>query len=531
MDTIFFHGRIHTMDDSGRVVEALGVEDGKVAFLGSDREAAHIECRERIDLKGRFVLPGFADSHMHLLHYAYTETSVTLNGSRSVEEVLDRVRQYLAAHPTCTGLFARGWNEDEFDEPRYPTKEEVEALNPDIPICLARVCGHVAVVNRRGLEKLKARPEFGDFAGQIREDKGIITENAVQYYRGVLDSPSEQEIKNLLTYGVSKLHEAGITSVQSDDLSSLPGKDAGRVLAACQGLDREGGLAVDYYEQCLFERYQDLETFIGKGYRTGQTGSSFTIGPVKLIQDGSLGARTAALCEPYEGELENRGESIFDQETLNRFFVLADQNAMQVAVHCIGDRAMDMTLQAIAQSGGRKQNPKNRHGLVHVQISNRKILERMRALDVLAYIQPVFIDYDMNIVEERIGRRRMDGIYAWKSMLDLGLHASGGSDAPVVSFDVLENIYYAVTRKNRKGEPKGGWIPEERLSVDQAIRLFTRGSAYARYQEDESGSLEPGKWANMVLLSDDLYAIRPEAIKDVHVLETIYRGKSVYRFV
>lgn len=168
---------------------------------------------------------------------------------------------------------------------------------------------------------------------------------------------------------------------------------------------------------------------------------------------GALGARTAALNEPYEGDGDNIGISIYTQDELNDIIAFHDKHHMQVAVHCIGDRAMDMVIEAIEKSPYRQENPKNRHGIVHAQITNQRILENMKKNDILAYIQPIFVDLDMDIVESRIGAHRMDKVYAWKTMLDMGIHASGGSDAPVVDFNVMENIYSAVTRKNHQGTP------------------------------------------------------------------------------
>lgn len=295
-----------------------------------------------------------------------------------------------------------------------------------------------------------------------------------------------------------------------------------------KALDARDEMNLRIYEQCLFERIEDAKAFINEGFRTGQKGRFFTIGPMKLLQDGSLGAMTAAMNEPYEGHPDNIGIHIYNQEELDDLFAFFDQHEMQAAVHCIGDRAMDMVIEAIAKSPYRKDNPKGRHGLVHVQISNPRILEAMKEHDVLAYIQPVFVDLDMGVVEERIGVHRMEGVYAWKTMLDMGIHASGGSDAPVVSFDAMENIYFAVTRKNISGQPEEGWIPSERMSVDEAVKLFTKDPAYASYTEDENGTLEIGKWADMVVLEKDIYKIDPDDIKTTKVDMTVLAGNIVF---
>ena len=530
MDKLFYNGKIRTLDDNNTVAEAIGVKDGKIAFVGSNEEAKNLDCAEKVDLQGRLLLPGFVDSHMHMLHYAFVEKSVKLFDCKSVEDCLKLAADRLAenAEKPLTWLFCRGWNHENFDNPRYPHKDELDALSTEIPIVMVRVCGHVAVCNSRGLELLKQIPQFPEIEQDTDLETGLIKENAVQFYYSVLEAPAQEEIEGFITYGIQKMNECGFTGVQSDDLASLPGKNWRRILDAYKAVDAKGQMNIRYYLQCLFERIEDAKAFVEEGHRTGQKGEFFTIGPMKMLQDGALGAKTAAMNEPFEGEPENYGISIYTQEELDDIIAFHDQHDMQVAVHCIGDRAMDMVIEAIEKSPYRKDNPKGRHGIVHAQITNQRILENMAKNDILAYIQPVFIGYDMNILEDRVGKHRMPKTYAWKSMLDMGIHASGGSDAPVESFNALENIYHAVTNQRLNGTPEGGWMPDERLTVDEAVKLFTKDAAYASYTEDENGTLEIGKWADFVVLEKDIYEIDHMEIKDTKVDMTILAGKTLY---
>lgn len=531
MEKVFFNGTIRTLDGANRVTEAVGISGGKIAFLGTTEEALAIPCEERIDLKGRLMLPGFVDSHLHMLHYAFVEKSVKLFDCTSVEEMLEAARKKIEAKggKPLTWLFCRGWNEERFEHPRYPHKDELDALSTDYPIIMVRVCGHTAVSNSCGLEKLKKIPNFSEIARDVDFETGVLKENAVQFYYSILEAPSQEEIEEFILFGNQKLNEAGITGIQSDDLASLPGKNWRRILAAFQNLDRENRMTVRIYEQCLFERTEDGKAFINEGFRTGQKGNFFTIGPLKMLQDGSLGAKTAAMEEPYAGDSENRGLIIYPQEELDDIIDFCDRHEMQTAIHCIGDRAMNMVIEAIEKSPCRKENPKGRHGIVHAQITNHEILEKMAQNDILAYIQPVFVDLDMDVVEGRIGAERMDGVYAWKSMLDLGIHAMGGSDAPVVSFDMMENIYFAVTRKNMNGQPEEGWIPSEKLSVEEAVKLFTKYPAYGSYSEAENGTIELGKHADLVVLHENVYEAEPDHIKDIKVDMTVSGGRIVYQ--
>lgn len=531
MDRIFYNGIVRTLDDAGTVAEAVGIKDGKIAFVGSNAEAEAFACAEKTDLQGRLMLPGFVDTHMHMMHYAFVEKSVKLFNCKSVEEALELAKKRLeeTKDNPLTWLFCRGWNHEHFDVPRYPHKDELDALSTEIPIIMVRVCGHVAVCNSCGLELLKQIPQFPEIEQDVDLETGLIKENAVQFYYSVLEAPSQEEIEGFIKYGIKKLNECGITGVQSDDLASLPGKNWRRILDAYKAVEAKGEMNVRYYEQCLFERLEDAKAFVEEGFRTGQTGGRFTIGPMKMLQDGALGARTAAMNEPYEGDPENTGISIYTQEELDDIFAFHDQHDMQVAIHCIGDRAMDMVIEAIEKSPYRKDNKKNRHGIVHAQITNQRILENMAKNDIMAYIQPVFVNYDMDICESRVGAHRMPKVYAWKSMLDMGIHVSGGSDAPVESFDIMENIYFAVTRKNIKGQPEEGWIPEEKMSVDEAVKLFTKHAAYASYSEDENGTIEEGKHADLVVLEKDIYEINPDDIKTTKVDMTVVAGTCVYK--
>ena len=533
MEKIFFNGLIKTLDNADSLYEAVGVNDGKIVFLGSDEEAAELECDERIDLNGKLMLPGFVDSHLHMLHYAFVQNSVKLFDCTSVEEMLALAKKRYDddTEHKLPWIFCRGWNEEHFIEKRYPAKQELDAISEEIPIIIVRVCGHTAVSNTPGLELLQKIKEYSEIESEVNLENGTLKENAVQFFYSILEAPAEEEVKKLLKLGMEHLNRAGITGIQSDDLASLPGKNWRRIMNAYRHLDEEGGMTARVYEQCLFERFEDLKTFIGEGYRTGQTGNCYTVGPVKLLQDGSLGARTAAMREPYEGQEENRGIIIYEQDELNEILQFCDDNHMQVAVHCIGDRAMDMVIAAINNTTSRQENPKNRHGIVHAQITNPDILQKMKNSDILAYIQPVFVDDDMEVVESRLGAERMEHSYAWKSMMDMGIPVAGGSDAPVVSFDVMENIYFAVTRQKLNGTPEGGWLPDERISVEEAVKLFTKYPAYTSYSEDVNGTIETGKNADFVVLDENIYEVNPEHIKDIKINMTILAGKTVYTAV
>ncbi len=529
MDLLFYNGVIHTMDEEERVVEAVGVTDGKISFVGSNEEAAKLEAAEKVDLGGKLMLPGFIEGHMHLCSYAFTNNNVMLFDCKSVEDCLEAAKRFRAAHDDLKWMYCRGWNEDNFTEKRYPTREELDAICPDIPILMVRVCGHVGICNTLAFNKIQELKEAKPLQNQMDFEGGRLYEDACQLYYHILEKPSQEYVEGLLKFGMKALNQCGITTCQPDDFSSIPGADWKLIMSAYKSLEERGEMTARVYEQCLFMRYPEYEEFLAEGYRTGQGGEYFTVGPLKLLQDGSLGAKTAALTKPYIGTEDNYGIVTIAQEDLDRYVMTSQKNNMQIAVHCIGDRAMEMVLEAIEKAQAACPREDCRHGIVHVQITTKEILERMAKDDVIAYIQPVFIGYDMDIVEDRIGKERTADTYAWKTMDDMGILTVGGSDAPIESFDILENIYYAVTREKLAGGPEGGWLPDQKVSVNEAVRMFTTHAAKARFGENEYGSVKEGMKADLVVLSDNIYEIEPHKIKDVKAIRTVVGGKTVYQ--
>jgi len=530
MDTLYYNGKIKTLDNKNSIVEAIGIKSGKIVFLGSNSEASNIKCGKRVDLNGRLLLPGFIDSHLHMAHFAFVENTVKLFDCNSADEAVMTLKKYSEKdeNKELKWFFARGWNEENFPNKRFPTKAELDTISSKVPVLMVRVCGHIAVTNSVGLTLLKKMREFDEVKSEIDFNTGVIKENAVQFFYSLLEKYSQSKVEYLLKYSFKELNKAGITGIQSDDLSSLPGKDWQLIINAYNSLQLKNDMTVRVYEQCIFEKIENFKNFLARGYRTGQGGEFFTIGPLKLIQDGSLGAKTAALLEDYEGTKHNKGIVNFSQDELDEIVDLASKNDMQIAIHCIGDRAMNMVIQSLEKAYKKYNLNDRRNGIVHAQITNQEIIDKMKENKIIAYVQPVFVDLDMDIVEPLIGKNRINKIYAWKTLLDSGIPTLGGSDAPVVSFNVVENIYFAVTRQKLDGTPIKGWIPEECLDIEEAVKLFTKYPAYASYTEDINGTLEIGKRADLVVLDKDIYLTNPADIKNIKVDLTIVNGKEVY---
>ncbi len=417
----------------------------------------------------------------------------------------------------------------------FPTRHDLDKISTDIPLLYYRTCGHIIVLNSKALEvvgvdKNTPQVEGGHFdLGENGEPLGIFREFAQELVFDKVPSPTVEQIKNMMRRAFADLNAEGITSVGSDDFTAMPDRDYEKVIRAYRELIDSGEMSVRVNEQCLLPERDLLQGFYQKGYKTGVGDEFFRFGPLKLLIDGALGARTALLREPYVDAPTTRGIATATQEELNELVLLAHQNDCQAAIHGIGDAAMDMIFESIEKALQKYPRENHRHGVVHAQITDKKLLDQFQKLDALAYIQPIFLDYDWKMVESRIGKERMESSYDWKGMIDRGIHASMGSDSPVETFSVMAGIYEAVTRKDLSGKPEGGWMMDKAVSVSEAILGYTYEGAYATFEENIKGTLEVGQLADMVVLSEDILSIDPERIKEVQVLMTIMDGKIVFQ--
>ena len=530
LDRILFNGVVHTMDKEKPEAQAVGIKDGKICFVGTNEEAAALEAAEKVDLEGKTVLPGFNEGHMHLGGYAFSNLNVKLMDAKSSKEVVAALKQRLEEKPESKWLYGRGWNDQNFeDEKRYPSKEEMDSVSTEIPVIVVRACGHASVVNSLALEKIMALPDAAPLMGEyIHPETGVLNEQATKLFYKIMEERTVDEVEEMLHFGLTKLAECGITCCQSDDLKAIPAAPWRTVIQAYKNLEAKGEMPVRIYEQCLCGTVAEYEEFLAEGHRTGQ-GDVFKIGPLKLLLDGSLGARTAALTKPYVGTEDQYGILVHNQETMNEFVTLAQKNDMQIAVHCIGDKAMEVTLEAVEVANKAYPRTDCRHGIVHAQLTTKEILNRMAKDEIVAYIQPVFVPTDMDITEARVGYDWMQETYAWKTMNELGILTVGGSDAPVESFDVMDNLYFAVTRQKKNGFPEGGWLPHEKVSAYEAVEMFTTHAAKAMFAENELGQVKEGFKADLVVLAEDVFAVEDAKIKDIAICETIMNGKTTYK--
>lgn len=538
---LFTNGHVYTMDTAQPVAGAFVAVGRRFAYVGTDAGArAWTAARgafEEVDLAGRAVIPGLNDSHLHLVHYAKSMSSVNLSGTKGVGEILARMREGLAkrAPNETSWLEGEGWNDDYFtDERRFPRAADLDEVSPDVPIMIMRTCYHVGVLNSAAMREIglsrETAPSYGELVETYPDGRpnGVIKEKLLGDTKTAISRMTLPVMKELLAAAQTNALAQGLTSMQSDDINYTVNADYELLFRAFRELEEEGRLKIRVAEQCLIQDARRLEEFFDAGYGAGWGTDHFRLACIKLLCDGSLGARTAAMRRPYADDPGNEGILLFTQEELDELVSIAHRNACPTAIHAIGDRAAEVALNSIEKA--RRALPCDlRHGIVHCQITDRALLDRFAELDVLALVQPIFIDYDMNVVESRVGAELAGTSYAWKSMLSRGIHVSFGSDCPVEPFSTMPNIYAAVTRKNISGDRRA-YLPGEAMSMHEALYAYTMGGAYATGEEDKKGSVTPGKLADFVVLGRDLFDLPDEEeILGTEVLETWVDGEIAYR--
>lgn len=521
MDTIFYNGVFYTQDQAYPQCSAAAVKNGVITALGTDEEVLLLagHATEKIDLHGNFVVPGFIDSHLHLIYDAMVRRTIDLSQTESLAEAVALCREKAAeAEARSSWLLAGNFNQDDWTEHRLPTRADMDAISTKVPVVFQRACLHISVCNTKALEAAGLLEQCPD--GIVREQE----QNAISQAEPL---PDLEELKELILDGADKASEAGITEVHTDDFTVLPGTCGQLIMQAYRELSEAGLLNVRIYEQCNLETLPELKQFLAAGHRTGDDYGFFRIGPLKIIADGSLGVHTAAMRTPYQNAPDTKGIYNYTDEELSQMVSMAQENNMQMAIHCIGDGALEQTLTALRIAHCENPKPNLRHGIVHCQIMSKEQQDWFQKLNLLAYIQPIFVRYDMHIVEDCVGKELAKTSYNWRRFADLGVHQCAGSDCPVEKFDILPNLQYAVTRK----DPDSGksWYPEYALTLEEALRAFTYEGAYAAFSEDVRGSISVGKYADLTVLDRNLFEIPAEEISEAKVVLTMAGGKVTYR--
>ena len=359
------------------------------------------------------------------------------------------------------------------------------------------------------------------------EPNGVFLDNAMDAVYDAIPAPSREELKNMLRLASKKLNSYGVTSCHSDDYCVFAGVSWQDVMEAYRELEEDGELTVRVYEQSNFTNVQDLKDFVAAGHNTGIGTEMFKTGPLKMLGDGALGARTAFLSKPYADDPVACGLSVFTQEAFDEMIGFANSVGMQVAVHAIGDACLDRVLSAMDKALEANPREDHRHGIVHCQITRPDQLKKMAEMKLHIYAQSIFLDYDIQIVEPRVGPEMASTSYSWKTMKNLGATVSNGTDCPVELPFALGGIQCAVTRKTLKG--RGPYLPHEAFNVQEALDSYTSAGAFASFEEKVKGRIQPGMMADFVVLGANPFETDENAIQDIPVCATFLSGKLIYK--
>ena len=414
---------------------------------------------------------------------------------------------------------------------RMPNRWDLDLVSTTQPVMAVRACGHAAVVNSfvldlLGITDATEQPDGGRIVIEDNAPNGVLLDNAMNAVYNAIPAPALQDLKEMIVLAGRKLNSYGITSCQTDDYCVFSNVSWQMINRAFQELEQSGDLSVRVYEQCNFTNINNLKDFVESGNNTGMGTDMFRIGPLKMLGDGALGARTAFLSQPYADDSSTYGIPVFSQKVFDEMIGYAHKNGMQTAVHTIGDACLDRVLSALEKAFADDSRDDHRHGIVHCQITRADQLEKIAKMKLHVYAQSIFLDYDIRIVHARVGKVLAETSYSWNTLQKLGATVSNGSDCPVELPFVLGGIQCAVTRCTLNGE--GPYLPEEAFSVAQALNSYTSHGAYASFEEHIKGKIEAGMLADFVILSDSPFEVPADKISDIKVNETWFGGKRVY---
>jgi len=515
VDLVIVNANVVTLDSARPRAEAIAICNGKISDVGTNEQILRYANEETkvIDLKGKTVVPGFIDCHAHMLGFGQSLRQLDLRNIGSIKEMQAKLKKY-ARKKQNGWILGGGWDQDRFEENRYPNRWDLDAAVNDRPVFLRRVCGHIGVVNTKALELAEMNKKTKLLDKQIDKDEetceltGILREEALDLISRVVPKPSFEEIEEACRHACKKAVEAGLTGVNWIVSSA-------QELRVIQKLHSEGRLPVRVY---LGLPVEFVDCLARLGLATGFGSGMVKIGFVKVLADGSLGGHTAALYEPYSDRPDTGGMMLYTQRKLNKIVCDAHRAGLQIALHAIGDRAMNAALSAYERVFNTFPKKDHRHRIEHCSVLNPILIKRMRSLGIIASVQPHFVFSDF-WVAKRVGEERARWVYPFKSLIDEGIAIAAGSDCPVEPIDPLLGMWAAVARRDSH---------EENVTAEEALRMYTSNAAYASFEEKRKGSIEAGKSADFTVLSDDPRAVPPEQIKDIKVDMVIVDGRVVY---
>ena len=529
--TYYVHGHIYTNDPENPWAESMSVTDGKISCIGK-MDHVFLDCGGgqegaiTVQLKGQFVMPGFNDAHVHLGSAAADLLAVPLTGVPSAEEMQKRVADAVAQHKPGEWITGGGWDHTLWADKKFPNRQQLDAVAPKNPVILTHVSGHVAVANSLALkigeiDKNSPNPPGGEIErDSLGEPTGMLKEDAaMSLVNARIPDPSPEQRRHGIEMVLENVAKNGVTSVQ--DFSDWEN------FAIYKQLKEEGKLTVRITEWLPFlASLDELQNMRAQG---GWTDPWLKTGALKAFTDGALGSRTAALLEPYSDDPSTSGILTNDPEKLKKMAIERDKAGFQLAFHAIGDRANRIALD-VFEAVAKANKPRDRRDRIeHAQVVAPEDFARFAKLNVIASMQPSHQTTDMRWAEERLGRDRLKGAYAWATMIKNGIPLAFGTDYPVEPVSPFRGLFACVTRERPEGGPRNGWEPQEKISLEDCVRAYTSGSAYAQFEEGKKGQLKPGEYADFIILSNDLTKVPPTEYTKTSVLRTVVGGRTVYQ--
>jgi len=528
-DLIVAARRIYTVDPDRPLVRALAVRDGRIAFAGSVREAMALKGRGTrvLDLGDATVIPGIIDAHAHLLGLGEALRTVDLTGTRSYQEVVERVAARARGLKPGEWIVGRGWDQNAWPDRRFPTLEALSRAVPDNPVRLTRVDGHAVLANARALALAGVTAATPDPpGGRIIRDTGgaptgVLVDEATSLVERVEPPLSREETRAAVLAAIAEANRWGLTGIHD------PGVEA-PTIDLYEEMARAGQFKLRDYVMVAGDSDATITRYLRRGPQNALYEGHLWIRSIKLYADGALGSRGAALLEDYSDEPGNRGLVITGPDSIRTVAIAALRAGFQVCVHAIGDRANRWVLDAYQAALDSVPTADHRFRIEHAQVLSPQDIPRFAELGVIPSMQTSHQTSDMYWAVDRLGPTRAAGAYAWRSLLETGVVIPNGTDFPVEAVNPMIRFHSAVTRQDANGWPAGGWYPAQRMTREEALKSLTIWPAYAGFMEHAVGSLTTGKYADFTVLDQDIMTVAPERILDTHVVMTVLGGETVY---
>jgi predicted amidohydrolase YtcJ len=520
IDLLVYNTTIYTVDSSFSIAEAIAVNDGKIIETGktSDLQNKYV-AKNQLDAHGKFIYPGFIDAHSHFVGYSQSLFTVNLYDSKSIDEVVERVKDFASAHPNSPWIIGRGWDQNKFPGKNFPTNEKLNELFPDKPVLLERVDGHAAIANNKALQLAGVKPGDEIPGGEIETKNnnltGILIDNAVGLVSSKVPSPTSSQLKEMLVDGQKHCFAVGLTTVEDCGLDH-------ETILFLDSLQKASDLKMRIYAM-LSDRGSNYDFAFSKGkIKTDH----LHVCAFKVYADGALGSRGACLLQPYSDKPGWSGFLLSSQQHFDSVAKIIYDHGWQMCTHAIGDSGNRTMLKIYAKYLKGKNNLRWR--IEHAQVISENDFNLFGEYNIIPSVQPTHATSDMYWAADRLGPERIKGAYAYKQLLDENGWIPLGTDFPVEDISPLKTFYAAVVRKDAKGWPPNGFQIENALTREEALRGMTVWAAKANFEENEKGSLEKGKFADFVILDSDLMKEVPEKLLEVKIVKTFLNGETVY---